>query len=86
MLMMVMVMVMMLTKRKVPGAHVLQERDAEVADLQRQLAEYEEPEEAAAAVPALVPAGGVREDETDEEGRKRVAVLKRQLTQQLQTG
>ena len=65
---------------------MLQERDAEVANLQRQLAEYKEPEEAVAAVPALVPAGGVGEDETDEEGRERVAVLKRQLTKQLQTG
>ena len=63
-----------------PSAHVLplQEREAEVADLQRQLAEFEEAEEAPAAVPALVPAGGLA-DTVDEEGRERVAVLERQL-------
>ena len=39
-----------------------------------------------AAAPALVPAGGLSADGMDEEGRERVAVLKRQLTQQLQSG
>ena len=59
-----------------------------MADLERQLAEFEEPEEASvpAAAPALVPAGGLSADGMDEEGRERVAMLKRQLTQQLHSG
>ena len=55
----------------------MQERDSEVADLQRQLAEFEESE---TALPVLAFSGGGY----DEDGRERVAQLERQLSLQLQ--
>ena len=59
------------------AVHATQERDAEVIDLQRQLAEFETTE---APLPVLAYAGGGHDDE----GRERVAQLERQLQLQLQ--
>ena len=55
-----------------------QERDAEVAGLQRQLAEFAEAE---APLPVYAFAGG---PQVDEDGRERVAQLEKQLTLELQ--